>query len=504
MGPPMDTQSSVARATDLKTKVQAVGSTGAALAVHSGLDLRPRNQRGEFLTQGRDSSIQSRCMSANRPHPRSPMPLVLFLFALVAASCAGDEPEAERPPDVAVILLDTLRKDFLDLYGYERETAPYLRSLGERSAVFDRAYSTSSWTAPATATVMTGLFPQRHGVTLGYNAYGKEGEAQGEPEASTLSKLPGEVSTIGELFKANGYQTFGVASNVNISGERGFDRGFERFHTSVQSNARKLGDTIAAWTAERRPERPAFWYLHLNDVHKPYQKRDPWYEKKYRANEDKISRYRSEISYVDKALKELATRLGWDDDTVIVVIADHGEEFQDHGNSGHLFKLYGELVNVPMLIRAPGLTDSGMRIDGAVSLIDVLPTLQDLVGLEGTSERDGTSLIPLLQGGSLPERPLFAHRRKPNIDEAIWAVIVDRWKLIYFEDGDRFELYDAVKDPLDQNDLADSQPDVIERLRGHLEVARKTERMAAEEHVMDGGQEMLDHLREMGYAGDDE
>ncbi len=430
-----------------------------------------------------------------------------MVWALASTSCApgeSEEPEAKRPPDVAVILLDTLRKDFLDVYGHDRETAPYLRSLGERSAVFERAYSTSSWTAPATATVMTGLYPQRHGVVLGFNAYGKGPKASDEPKGTKLSMLPHEVSTIGELFRGNGYQTFGVASNVNISSDRGFDRGFQRFRTAVKADAGKLRDTIAGWTSERRHERPAFWYLHLNDVHKPYQKREPWYEKKYRANEDAISRYTSEISYLDSVLETLGTSLGWDEETVVIVIADHGEEFQDHESTGHRFRLYGELMNVPMMICAPGLTDEGLRVKSAVSLIDVLPTLQDLLGLEGDSERDGVSLVPLLRKEALPARPLFAQRRKPNSDPAIWAVVEDGWKLIHSEEGDKVELFNAVDDPLDQTDLAASRPGIVERLRGLIDVARQTKPMAAEEHVMDGGQEMLDHLKEMGYGGDDD
>ena len=431
------------------------------------------------------------------------MALLCFALAL-AASCGGKEPDPKPRPDVAVILLDTLRKDFLDVYGEERETAPFLKRLGERSAVFERAYSTSSWTAPATATVMTGLYPQRHGVMLGFNAYGKEANVQGDPEGTNLSKLPGEVVTMGELFRGNGYQTFGVASNVNVSAARGFDRGFERFQTAVKADAKKLRDTIASWTEERVPDRPAFWYMHLNDVHRPYQKRSPWYEKKFKANDDNISRYKSEISYVDSVLETMGASLGWNDETIVIVIADHGEEFQDHESTGHRFRLYGELMNVPMMVCAPGLTDEGSRISTAVSLIDVLPTLQDLLGLDGESERDGVSLVPLLRKETLPARPLFAQRRKPNVEPAIWAVVDDRWKLIFSEDGDRSELFNAVQDPLDQTDLASSRPEVVQRLRGLLEVARQTKPMAAEQHLMDGGQEMRDHLKEMGYAGDDD
>ncbi len=449
----------------------------------------------------------------------SPSPLSLSVSMVLAGafaswSCGGEEPPEELPPDVAVILIDTLRKDYLDLYGHEAETAPYLRSLGERSAVFDRAYSTSSWTAPATATVMTGLYPQRHGIVVGYNAYGngdEDEDAEGkpapeaeEPAGTLLSMLPGEVNTMGEVFKRNGYQTFAVASNVNLSRERGFDRGFDRFETVVQADAPELVKTMAGWTQKRRANRPAFWYLHLNDVHKPYEERDPWYEKRAKPIEDDKARYISEIRYLDNVLESLGTSLGWTEDTVVVVLADHGEEFRDHKGTGHRPKLYGELMNVPMMISAPGITDGGMRVDSAVSLIDVLPTLQDLLGLRDDSERDGVSLMPLLRREPMPARPLFAQRRKPTQETSLWAVVEGRWKLIYFEDKDRVELYNAVDDPLDKRRLNRSRPEVVDRLRELIETARKTKAMDAEQHVMDGGQAMIDHLTEMGYAGDED
>lgn len=436
------------------------------------------------------------------------------LLALAGAfglfACNAETASEELPPDVAVILIDTLRKDYLDLYGYDAVTAPYLRQLGERSAVFERAYSTSSWTAPATATVLTGLYPQRHGVTVGYNAYDDGGDGKGEaaesaePEPTLLSMLPGEIQTMAEVFRRNGYQTFAVASNVNLSAERGFDRGFDRFETVIQADATDLRDTMAGWTRERRADRPAFWYLHLNDVHKPYEARDPWYTKKGKPVEDDKARYISEIRYLDTVLETLHTSLGWSDDTIVVVLADHGEEFRDHRGLGHRARLYGELMNVPMMIAAPGLTERGLRVDSPVSLIDVLPTLRELVGLDDTSERDGVSLMPLLRRESMPSRPLFAQRRKPIKDTSLWAVVEGRWKLIYIEEKDRVELFNAVDDPLDQKELTNSRPEVVDRLRELIETARQTTAMDAEVHLMDGGQAMIDHLTEMGYAGDDE
>lgn len=430
----------------------------------------------------------------------------VLCLAPLAFAC-GAEPENEVPdgprPDVAIVLIDTLRQDHLDLYGYPKETAPFLRELAERSAVFERAYSTSSWTAPATATMLTGLYPPRHGVVMGFNAYGKE-KGGGDEDELSLTVLPTEVPTLGELFAAAGYQTFAIASNVNVAPERGFTRGFDRFDRRRKDDAEALAETLVEWTRERDPERPALWYVHLNDVHRPYDPREPWYVEGTPGVGEARARYDSEIRYVDEVLRELWTDLGWNEETVVCVLSDHGEEFRDHGGIGHTFQLYGELLNVALLLRAPGFTDPGIRIDEPVSLIDVLPTLAALCGLRDEAARDGRSLLPLLDGAPTPDRPLFAHRRWPRSERAIWAVVDGPWKLIVDETKDTVQLFDAVDDPLDQQDLAADRPEVVEELLERLTPLRGVEPLETTWTTIEVDAALDSHLREMGYAGDEE
>lgn len=432
---------------------------------------------------------------------------LLGLLALGLAACGEPVPSALAAPrpDVVVVLIDTLRRDHLDLYGYERETAPYLRSLAERSAVFERAYSTSSWTAPATASVFTGLYPPRHGVTLGYNAYDKvDGKQDGAGSGPLLSKLPRDLSTLSELFAENGYQTFGVGSNLNVSRARGFARGFDRFKSVIRASAEELHESLARWAEERDPTRPSFWYLHFNDVHKPYSAREPWHAQIAGGSKAPRDRYDSEIRYLDEILAGLRSSLGWDADTLIVVIADHGEEFGDHGGKGHRYRLYGELMNVPMLWHIPGLTDAGQRVQAPVSLIDVLPTLVDVLGFEDTQARDGRSLLPLMRGESLARRPLFAQRRKPNHAPLLWAVVDGGWKLIFDDGTGEVELFHALNDPLDQQELSQQNPDQVQRLMGLLEGIRAVQPLAADELDPELDPDTIQHLIELGYAGEDE
>ncbi len=433
----------------------------------------------------------------------------LWIGCLLLVGCGGaEEPgrtQGGTRPDVALVLIDTLRRDHLDLYGYGMPTAPYLRELAASSAVFERAYSTSSWTAPATASVLTGLYPPRHGLTLGMHAEeGEEAEVPGDAASLTLSKLPKALATLPELFHAAGYQTHAIASNINISRERGFDRGFDQFRLAPKADALTLRETLEAWGEQRDAERPAFWYLHFNDVHKPYDARPPWPPLEGAGRDQGLARYDSEIAYLDGVLATLRQRLAWDEDTVIVVLADHGEEFGDHGGRGHRYRLYGELMNVPLLMHIPGVTDAGSRLDTPVSLIDVLPTLTEIAGLADGATRDGLSLMPLIQGDRQAPRPLFAQRRKPNYDPLLWAVVDDGWKLIYSEGEDRFELFDAIGDPLDQHDLAEQHPDQVERLMHLLEPMRAVEPLAAEQGSLELDRDLTEHLRELGYAGDED
>lgn len=444
------------------------------------------------------------------------MRALLPLSLTLAAACGSGPERAPGPlPDVVVVLIDTLRRDHLEVYGYERPTAPYLARLAERAVVFDRAYATSSWTAPTTATVFTGLYPPRHGVVLGFNAYGKEEEDGGGPEDAEdaeeadllLSCLPAGLKTLPELLREAGYQTYGIASNVNIMPARGFGRGFDRFERQHKSDALELSQRILAWNTERDPARPAFWYLHFNDVHKPYDRREQWYVGPAQSGkrDELVALYDSEIGYVDAVLSELAGELGWGDDTLWVVLADHGEEFEDHGAYGHRFRLFQELVHVPLMIRPPGRT-RGARVDRLVSQIDLLPTVADLLALEVEGARDGRSLVPLLEDpdADLGARTLFAQRCKPGSDKTLWAVIQERWKLVSLDTRERPSLYDLDADPRELDDVAREHPDVVAALMERLEVFQRVAPLESETLTVEMDEDLRGHLEEMGYAGDDD
>lgn len=397
----------------------------------------------------------------------------------------GDDDDARSengaPRRIVLVVIDTLRADHLEVYGYEHRTAPFLASLAKRGVVFDRAHSTSSWTAPSTASIVTGLYPTRHGVVEGFFAH-RQRESFAERDGvavQPLTRLPGDARLMAERLRDAGYATLGVASNINIGPVLGFDRGFDRFVHAQQRPAEGLLQEAAAWP-ELQPDsgERSFLYLHLNDAHVPYDPRRPWFEPPSMPGRRPMAAYDSEISYIDAALERLATELAWDDETLVIVVSDHGEEFGDHGGTQHAGGLHEELTHVVMIFAGAGLPARRVGVD--VSLVDVLPTLLDLAGLEADPALDGRSLAPLLRGGdadpeataALEERALLAHRAKMGRDHGAhwWAVIHDGWKLIV--DGDDRALYDQRTDRREQHDLAKSEPERVRALEARLEALR--------------------------------
>ena len=387
----------------------------------------------------------------------------------IAASLACS-PSDRQPPDVVVITIDTLRPDHLGFLGYPRDTAPFLTELAERSVTFRRAFSTSTWTPPATVSLFTSLYPAQHGVLRGFFVAQRRSEREGA--TLRLRQIPPLAKTLPEVFREHGYRTFGIAANVNIGPEIGFDRGFDHFARLHELRRRSAagGEEIVTklleWEPLLREEGPNFVYLHFNDPHQPYQRRQPWYTVDEEASE--LGRveaaYDSEISYLDSALSDLLPRFGWDRDAILAVVSDHGEEFREHGRVGHDPTLYGELLRILMMIRFPGA--EAASIDVNVSLIDVLPTLADLAGLDPLPSWQGRSLADLVRGGDGPlaeeleNRAIYAQRGR-NRNER-WAVMLGDWKLI--QRRRRLQLFHLEQDPFDQRDLSDGESEVRVRL----------------------------------------
>lgn len=441
---------------------------------------------------------------------------------MVLAGCGGGRSDSITGPDpnVVVIVIDTLRADRLPFYGNEINTAPFLDELASRSTVFETAYSPSGWTAPATASLFTSLYPNQHGVWTGFRASERMG--------LRYNRIPDVAETLPEVMKRLGYRTYGVADNINISEEMGFSDGFDRFERHPYESALVLQKVVNGWREEMEAGERYFLYLHFIDPHTPYKARKEFMVRGSSAGHlerlkawnqgtpgqhrwvfRNLALYDSEIGFVDQVIAELYEAFGWHENTLVIVTADHGEEFYDHGNARHGDRMYQELVRVPLLIHFPRHF-APARVVANVGLIDVLPTIRDVLGDDYTDDNTGLSLLPLLAGGgeeSLgPSRPLFGFYRNehPEQDQEISrsAVILENWKYIRLAPEDREELYDLSVDPAERNDIALESPDIVRGLRRRLDEFEKSAPKLPRSYfdVEQQDEEMNEHLRALGYV----
>jgi len=404
---------------------------------------------------------------------------VLLIYIILSGGCQS---KTVKDYNVVVILIDALRSDHLPFYGYERNTAPFLSELAQKGTVFENAFGASSWTSPATASIFTSLLPYQHGVLMGLLAIRSAQKI--DPEVK-LNRIPEEATTITEILKAGGYRTFGVADNLNIDERQGFTQGFDRFETHLYQAAPKLNETVKSWHQEITSGGKYFLYLHYMEPHAPYHPREPWFssyggqvvqgdhppaneeddtnddgngegeDKESIARRDArrkngIAAYDSEINYADKHIQELYELFHWDQNTIVIVTADHGEGLWDHGMMGHGKTLYREEIQVPLLIVLPG-QKNGRRITHNVSNIDILPTVRELVELDDDTHVEGVSLAPLLKeqisNFDYEKRDIFSHLWVHTYQQVEWrSTIYKNWHFLNKLPNQR-QLYYLTSDP---------------------------------------------------------
>lgn len=390
---------------------------------------------------------------------------ILLAVLLAGTSCA---PAPEPVPNVVLIVIDTLRPDHLSFYGYAKDTAPFLSRLARGGVVFERVRSTSSWTAPGTASLVTSLYPVQHGVHKGLMAV--QMLQRVDPHV-TVNRIPYDVVTAAEALKEAGYSTWGLSDNLNIGFEEGFNQGFDQFRTSNDAGAATVNARLRKWAPELHAAAPYFLYVHYMDPHRPYQKRAPWYTSAEGELLDSIAAYDSEISFVDSKVREAFELLQWDENTLVIVTSDHGEEFQEHGGWDHGRTLYEEVLNVPLFVYSSSDEFDVGRVAEPVSLLDVLPTLREYVGLPPDPVEQGASLLPVIRGdGPAPaSRTFFADLRSPPWfgDQTIKAVVRGNDKYVLTL-PDAEELYDLAADSGEQASVILENVTLAEELRAEL------------------------------------
>ena len=427
----------------------------------------------------------------------------LLVLAALGGSAACRRSKAQAKPNVVLVVIDTLRQDHLPFHGYRVDTAPFLTGLAGQGVVFESCYSASSFTSPATASILTSLYPFQHGVLKGMIVTLNQ---QAEDPSLRLNRIPEAALTLGEWLRDSGYRTFAVADNINICAAEGFSQGFDRFATLNNRGAAEVNRQALGWEKEMRAGAPYFLYLHYMDPHAPYLAHYPWYVRGADELQDQVAKYDSEIRTVDERLREISAALSWDENTVLVVTADHGEEFLEHGQTGHGKTLYNEVLRVPLLIWSRSLALAPRRIPQAVSTLDIMPTVGTLLGLKARGGLSGTSLWPFADAsGAAAPRPLFAQlvaSRPGGADATLRATIWDGWKFIVTDERYR-ELYDTRRYPRERiNQFGrEDTSEMTNRLNG-LFLSFKTRAAVfpqeAGEKKIDP--ELLKELRTLGYV----
>jgi arylsulfatase A-like enzyme len=304
------------------------------------------------------------------------------------------------PPNLILISLDTLRADHLGVYGYGQPVSPNIDRIARDGVTFEQCIAPSAWTTPSHASLMTGLNPTSHGS-------GNIGPAP----------LHDRLTTLAELIARNGYLTAAYTGGSSVSGAMGFFQGFDRYSDGAAGSHERQGAVEEVFALgqrwiERNGNRPYFLFLHTYEIHSPYQPPDS-FRRQLNLNQtltrarfkdarlhtrEVVALYDAEIAYTDLVLGRFYDTLaakGLLDNTVIMIVSDHGEEFMDHGGVNHAHTLYDELVHVPFILRSPQ-GPHGLRIGEIVSLSDVFKTSLDLLDIPHEESTDSISVLSLL------------------------------------------------------------------------------------------------------------
>lgn len=410
---------------------------------------------------------------------------LLVFFLVFATACTGPSSSKGKrasgrglsTPNIILISIDTLRSDHMSLYGYERPTTPFLEKWARQAVVFEEFSQNGGGTLPSHTTMLTSLYPRTHRVF----------PARKQP-------IPESWTTLAEHLRSRGYQTGGFVDCIWLMRKFGFSQGFDQFD-EAGGHAQKILPRVIDWL-NRRNEKPLFLFLHLYDVHSkpeglPYHCPEPFFSehlaKKCESFDGcrvgqcatrflkKVNRelaagkdvseflkpdevayieslYDLGIQYIDDQLRSFFKQLadmGINQNSLIVVTADHGENFFEHGRFLHSLGLYDTMTQVPLIIRYPGGKYGGVRVSEPGSMVDLAPTILEIAGLSPLEKAQGRSLVPT-----------FRDHRSVWKESYIWeAIRTPSWKYV----KSRGELFDLRSDPGEQENLAPQHPELVEK-----------------------------------------
>jgi arylsulfatase len=449
---------------------------------------------------------------------------VLLAIGGMRAAVAVDAWWVGSGPSLLLVSIDTLRPDHLGAYGSALDTSPVVdRRLAGEGVTFEEVYSQSPKTTPSHMTMLTSLYPSVHGIEMW-------------DDAPTGAVLNPAVHTLAEVLKNAGYATAAFTGGANVHRSRGFDQGFDVY---------KHGDQLTRatrWLAAHR-RRKFFLFFHTYAVHDPYLPEDrdiarfapdfrgplldtvralraggarSWEQAHARfwaaVDTDDPTTVRFVERLYDAAIRgmdesvvaPLLDQLDWlglGRDTLVVFTSDHGEAFGEHGAFQHN-DLYAGTLRVPLILRFPGRLPGGLRVGARARLIDLMPTVLDLLGVAAPPEIEGRSLVPLLHGPSSASEGCVSELLQSRVHRVFQSMRRDG--LTYIVDGGVEQLFDLATDPGEVRDLAPTQPDQVASARADLARWRAAQRVLAARLGPAGtvipDAETVRQLRALGYV----
>ncbi len=373
----------------------------------------------------------------------------VFLFFCLFSGCGSADTvgsqnvthsDSSSHPDIFYVVIDALRADHLGVYGYRRNTSPFIDSLAKQSLVFERAYAPSTYTCESVSAMLMGRYPSSTPWSTGWYA-----------------QIDPTISTLPEIFAQSGYTTMLFTDHPALM-KHEFGKGFEHVEAlttefGISGNGTKLVEKILTYVNQIDEHKPIFAYIHIYDPHEPYEPPPSYYlrfENKIYTKplrvydeirfhlpelvqqgfgpgeprfEDLVTRYDAEIAFTDDSVRTLYSsmeRLRNNRNSVWLITADHGEEFLDHSFVEHAWRLYFETIHVPLLIHAPFLCSQMQKINEEVSLVDMFPTLIRLTGISFSDPQWDGIALPITdwingdKTSNLKERVIFSELYLPT------------------------------------------------------------------------------------------
>ena len=423
-----------------------------------------------------------------------------LLPALVLFVGCGEPPRH----NVVLVTFDTTRADHFRSYGDDGIETDTVDGLAADGVLFEQAFSAVPVTAPSHSTILTGKYPPAHGV-----------------RDNGLFTLTDSHETLAEVLKARGYATAASIASFPLDSQFGFDQGFDVYDDHVtggmenlfgqqkqikasiffdERRAAQVNEAIFPWL-EANHQEPFFLWLHYFDPHYPLEPPTP-YDQLYAHD-----LYRGEIAYADESLGVVVDRLrelGVWDDTILVMTSDHGEGLGEHQETTHSLLAYNSTLHVPLVMRFPD-GPRGLRIPNRVGLVDIMPTVLDVLGIDPPEDTQGTSLWPMIQDpdSENTSRTLYAETLAPRFSHSLGELRVLFHRQFKYIFGPRPSLFDIEADPDETQDLIDQETEIATGMHQRLEEFLATHGAQDPDALMEVDPATRARLEALGYIQTD-